>query len=70
MSRVEIILLQLLLINQYRDLPAALRASEEKSLSRKAWRSEDSSSDPSGRGINGVLDEEVGYELSTREILD
>lgn len=56
--------------NGCRDLPAALKASEEKSLARKAWRPENSGADPTGRGINGVLDEEVGYELSIREILD
>jgi hypothetical protein len=59
-----------LLTTGLRDLPGALKASEEKNLARKAWRRENNDADPTGRGINGVLDEEVGYELSTREILD
>jgi hypothetical protein len=59
-----------LLTKGCRNLPGALKASEEKSLSKKAWRPEESGADPTRRGINGVMDEEVGFELSTREILD
>jgi len=52
------------------DLPGALRASEKKSRARTVWQSVDSTADPIGTGVVGVMDEELGYESRMREMLD
>lgn len=55
---------------EHSDLPAALKASEEKSKARTPWQPLNSGADQSGKGVMGVMDEELGYEIRMRETLD
>ncbi|KAL8970686.1 MAG: hypothetical protein Q9183_001396 [Haloplaca sp. 2 TL-2023] len=43
------------------DLPAALRESEVLRKERRAWPPDNRIADPSGRGLAGVMDEEMGF---------
>ena len=60
----------LLLILEYSDLSVALRTSEKKSKARTAWQPLNTVADPTGKGVVGVIDEELGYEDRMREVLD
>jgi len=51
------------------DLASALRKNEQEAKSRTAWPTTQAL-DPSGRGLVGVMDEEMGYEARMRETLD
>jgi hypothetical protein len=52
------------------ELPTALRESEKRSKARKEWKPARQGADPTGRGVVGVMDEELGYESTMRETLD
>lgn len=43
------------------DLPAALKESETLRKERQAWPPDNRGADPSGRGLAGVMDEEMGF---------
>ncbi|KAL8873565.1 MAG: hypothetical protein Q9174_000981 [Haloplaca sp. 1 TL-2023] len=43
------------------DLPAALQESEVLRKERQAWPPDNRKADPSGRGLAGVMDEEMGF---------
>ncbi|KAL8720518.1 MAG: hypothetical protein Q9225_002640 [Loekoesia sp. 1 TL-2023] len=43
------------------DLPAALRESEVHRKKLQAWPPNNRGADPSGRGLAGVMDEEMGF---------
>jgi beta-1,4-N-acetylglucosaminyltransferase len=55
---------------EHSDLPAALGASEKKRKARTPWQPVNPGADPTGKGIVGVMDEELGYENRMRETLD
>ncbi|KAK4694116.1 hypothetical protein P7C71_g3410, partial [Lecanoromycetidae sp. Uapishka_2] len=43
------------------DLSAALRLSESLRKSQQAWPPDNSAEDPSGKGLIGVMDDELGF---------
>lgn len=43
------------------DLPSALRESEAHRKKLQAWPPNNHGADPSGRGLAGVMDEEMGF---------
>ncbi|KAK3173339.1 hypothetical protein OEA41_006668 [Lepraria neglecta] len=43
------------------DLPAAIRQSESLRKSRNAWPPRNEREDPSGKGLIGVMDDELGF---------
>ena len=43
------------------DLPAAIRQSESLRKSNKPWPPADTGEDPSGKGLVGVMDDELGF---------
>ncbi|MCJ1303953.1 N-acetylglucosaminyldiphosphodolichol N-acetylglucosaminyltransferase catalytic subunit alg13 [Hypocenomyce scalaris] len=43
------------------NLPSAIRQSEAKRASQKTWPPVNSGEDPSGRGLAGVMDDEMGF---------
>lgn len=43
------------------DLPAAIRQSESLRKSRNAWPPSNEKEDPSGKGLIGVMDDELGF---------
>ena len=43
------------------DLPAAIRESEKLREKQKAWPPSHKEHDPSGRGLAGVMDDEMGF---------
>ena len=52
----------MLSIDQIRSaLPEALQQSDYLREKRKAWPPDNKSHDPSGRGLAGVMDDEMGF---------
>ena len=49
------------LTNLTRDLASAIKQSESLRLTQKDWPPVKSKHDPSGRGLAGVMDEEMGF---------
>ena len=43
------------------DLPAAIGQSEELRKKQRAWPPSNNENDPSGRGLAGVMDDEMGF---------
>ena len=43
------------------DLPAAIRQSESLRKAQKIWPPADTQDDPSGKGLVGVMDDELGF---------
>ena len=43
------------------DLPAAIRQSESLRTTRNPWPPQDTGEDPSGKGLVGVMDDELGF---------
>ena len=43
------------------DLPKAVKESEQLRTSEKTWPPDDSKYDPSGRGLAGIMDDEMGF---------
>jgi beta-1,4-N-acetylglucosaminyltransferase len=52
------------------SLEVALLESDIKSKNRLGWPPAAGSEDPVGKGMQGVLDEELGYENQVRATLD
>jgi hypothetical protein len=53
-----------------RDLSAALRVSEVKSNARTTWPPINNGAHQGRNGVVDVIDDELGYEMHMREILD
>lgn len=45
----------------FSDLPSAIRQSEANRAFQKSWPPVNSGEDPSGRGLAGVMDDEMGF---------
>ena len=43
------------------DLPAAIRRSESLRNTQSPWPPADTGEDPSGKGLIGVMDDELGF---------
>ena len=43
------------------DLPAAIRQSESLRKAGKRWPPADTREDPSGKGLVGIMDDELGF---------
>lgn len=43
------------------DLPAAIRQSESLRKTQNPWPPADTGEDPSGKGLVGVMDDEMGF---------
>ena len=43
------------------DLPAAILQSENLRRDQKGWPPDDKQADPSGKGLLGVMDDELGF---------
>lgn len=61
-SECEATLEQMCVVDQIRSaLPEALHQSDLLREKRKAWPPDNRSHDPSGRGLAGVMDDEMGF---------
>ena len=49
------------LILRASDLPAAIRQAEVLRDKQHAWPPDNKEADPSGRGLAGVMDDEMGF---------
>jgi beta-1,4-N-acetylglucosaminyltransferase len=49
------------LLTFFSDLPAAIRQSESLRKTLHAWPPHDDGADPSGKGLIGVMDDELGF---------
>ena len=43
------------------DLPAAIRQSEGQRKTHKPWPPANTEEDPSGKGLVGIMDDELGF---------
>ena len=49
------------LLTSLSDLPAAIRRSESLRNTQSPWPPADTGEDPSGKGLIGVMDDELGF---------
>lgn len=49
------------LLNLFSDLPAAIRQVESLRKKQNCWPPVDEGADPTGKGLLGVMDDELGF---------